>query len=258
MNDSSARATRPSLRRVGTRTHGDPPPEPPTWQAAPAGDGSMVHFRAIPMTMRALVWSIVGIVIAAGVLVAVLLIAVSEILGLGARLTIIVVGVGIALPLSLAFFALLRRRTVECTVAFGARELRVTTAAGTVRVPYRDLEHLRWRCDSEYARVEARTGATGVSLIVGIANRRPAPRRGCRRCLVASSLCSTRQGSSPNDPVVARSSPSGGTPPRHPADRTAHPTGYCLSRSNCARCAALAATVAVAWATFSGVSARSL
>jgi len=129
----------------------------------------MVRFRAIPMTMRALVWSILGIVTAAGVLVAVLLIAVSDILQVGARLTIIIVGVGIALPVSLAFSALLRRRTRDCTVAFGAYELRITAGTDEISFPYRELEHLRWRCDSEYARVEARGAEIDISLIVGIA-----------------------------------------------------------------------------------------
>lgn len=129
----------------------------------------MVRFRAIPMTMRALVWSILGIVTAAGVLVAVLLIAVSDILQVGARLTIIIVGVGIALPVSLAFSALLRRRTRDCTVAFGAYELRITTGTAEISIPYRELEHLRWRCDSEYARAEAHGAEIDISLIVGIA-----------------------------------------------------------------------------------------
>ncbi|MHA7268742.1 hypothetical protein [Arthrobacter sp. HLT1-20] len=61
------------------------------------------------------------------------------------------------------------RKTVPCAVSFGNDRITVTTGPETVAIPYRDLDRLLWRCDSDYARVEVHGGGHRISLLVAVA-----------------------------------------------------------------------------------------
>lgn len=151
-----------------------PPRTVPEWQRDDSGDGSIVAFTAIEMPFRALTRAIVWIVVLVGALAVVLLIAFSDIvLHLGARLSIIVVGVVLALPAYSILTARLRRRTVACTLTLGNDELRIDVDGTASVIRYSRLDHLLWREKSDYARVEVRGAGTDISLLVGIAKAAP-------------------------------------------------------------------------------------
>ncbi|WEK60422.1 MAG: hypothetical protein P0Y60_14035 [Candidatus Microbacterium colombiense] len=147
-----------------------PPPVPPEWERDETGDGSIVKFPALELRMRRLTQMIVVIVVVAGGVTTALLIVLDDVvMRLGARLAILLVGVVIALPVYLVFTAVLRRRTASCSVAFGNDELRVTVGETLHVIAFRDLQHLRWRCRSDYARLELRGPDVDLSLVAGLA-----------------------------------------------------------------------------------------
>lgn len=167
-----------------------PTPTMPEWEREESGDGSSVRFPAIPLRMRVLTGTIVGIMVVVGLFATLLLIALDDIvMRLGPRLLIIVVGALIALPVYLAVTAVLRRRTIVCVVAFENDEIRVKTGDSNHTIPFRDLELLLWRSRSDYARIEVRGAGVDLSLITGLAKPPagrsaelpPLPRRVFRR-----------------------------------------------------------------------------
>ncbi|WP_435746358.1 hypothetical protein [Microbacterium sp. PMB16] len=171
-----------------------PLPVPPVWVKEEDADGSAVRFPAIELRMRALTIAIIVIVGVGGTGAFLLLIALDDIvMRLGPRLMIILVGVLIALPAYLVFTAVLRRRTVQCTVAFGNDELRVQVGDEMQVIPHRELELLLWRTRSDYARIEIRGAGADISLITGLAKPPtgfsaelpPLPRRVFRRLELA-------------------------------------------------------------------------
>ena len=245
-----SRVTDALIRREAKKR---PAPVPPEWQREENADGSRVRFPGIPLRMRALTVAIVVIVVVFGLAVRAADRVRRHRLRMGPRVAIIVVGIVIALPVYAVFTAVLRRRTQACTVAFGNDELRISVGDHTDVIRFRDLEHLVWRTRSDYARIEVRGAGVDLSLIAGLAKppagrtaELPAlPRRVFRRLELAG-MTVTR---SRRDEVV--------TFRRGPL------TGALLGRvrrscSRRARWAALRAAVAVAYATFSGVSSRSL
>ncbi|KQZ22204.1 hypothetical protein [Microbacterium sp. Root553] len=141
-----------------------PAPTPPAWQREDDADGSRVEFPAVPLRMRALTIAIVLIVVVVGLAGAALLIALDGAgVLLGPRIAILVVGAGLALPVYLVQLAVIRRRTLPCSVAFGDDELRIRVGTATHRIPFDELETLVWRTRSDYARVEVRgTGTKGA------------------------------------------------------------------------------------------------
>ncbi|MFF7293351.1 hypothetical protein ACFY9N_12560 [Microbacterium sp. NPDC008134] len=146
-----------------------PAPVPRTWERAANGDGSEVRVRAVQMRMRALTLAIVGMVVPAGLVAFVLMIAFDDLaMRLGPRIVIIALGLLIGLPVYFVFTALARRRAVSCTLAFGDDEFRLAVGAERYVVAYRDLERLLWRARSDYARVEVRAPGVDLSLLVGI------------------------------------------------------------------------------------------
>lgn len=146
-----------------------PAPVPRTWERATNGDGSEVRIQAVRMGMRALALAIVGMVVPAGLVAFVLMIAFDDLaLRWGPRIVIIALGLLIGLPVYFAFAAFARRRAVPCTVAFGNDELRLAVGADHHVVSYRDLERLLWRARSDYARIEVRAPDIDLSLLVGI------------------------------------------------------------------------------------------
>ncbi|GAA1780274.1 hypothetical protein GCM10009748_11900 [Agromyces lapidis] len=159
---------------VGRPSKSKPAPATPEWERAEHGRGSEVRFAAIPMTMRALTTAIVVIVVVVGAVAAAALIAAGDVIYLvGARLAIIIVGVAFALPAYFAYLAVVRRRTLDCTIGFGDDRLWLRTDASTTVVRFDDLDELVWRCRSDYARVEVRGAGVDVSLIAGAARSRP-------------------------------------------------------------------------------------
>ncbi|WP_368498003.1 hypothetical protein [Herbiconiux sp. A18JL235] len=151
-------------------------PVPPGWEED--YDGSMVRFSAVPMRLRTLTLQIVALVIVGGVVCTVLLIAFDDVaMSLGPRILVIVLGAAVALPL----YGLLRlrnaRHTVACSVAFGAKRMRVTAAGSTLELEYAHLAELTWVTGTDYARVEVvgvRTAdVVRKSLVVGVARQSP-------------------------------------------------------------------------------------
>lgn len=171
-----------------------PVPVTSEWEREESGDGSGVRFPGIPLRMRALTGAIIVIVVVFGLGGTAVVIAFDDVvLRLGARLTIILVGVVIALPVYFIFTGVLRRRTESCLVAFGNDELRVTVGESIHVIPFRRLEHLVWRTRSDYARIEVRGNGVDLSLIAGLAKPPrgltaelpPLPRRVFRRLELA-------------------------------------------------------------------------
>lgn len=171
-----------------------PPPAAPEWERDKGGDGSGVEFSALDLRMRTLTLAIVGVVLVVGVAGTLLLISFDDaVMRVGARLTIILAGVVVGLPVYLVLRAALRRRTLSCSVVFGNDELRIRAGSATHRIPFRQLQHLVWRTRSDYARLEVRGAGIDLSLITGLAEAPPGrtselpslPRRVFRRLELA-------------------------------------------------------------------------
>lgn len=142
----------------------------PEWEREESGDGSIVRFPAVELRLRTLTQAIVGITVVGGLLGVALVIALDDIvMRMGPRMMILFLGITVALPVYLVFTAILRRRTVPCTVAFGNDELRVGVGDELHRIAFRELEFLRWRCRSDYARIEVRGAGADLSLFAGLA-----------------------------------------------------------------------------------------
>ncbi|WP_102193247.1 hypothetical protein [Microbacterium aurantiacum] len=142
----------------------------PEWERDERGDGSFVRFLAVELRMQHLTVAIAGIVVVVGALSVVLLIALNDIvLSLGPRILIVVIGLVLGLPAYLVLTAVLRRRTEQCAIAFGNDEIRIDVGGAESVIRFSDLEHLRWRGRSDYARVEVRGAGVDVSLFTGIA-----------------------------------------------------------------------------------------
>lgn len=193
-----------------------PVPVTPEWEREEIGDGSGVRFPGIPLRMRVLTAAIIVIVVVFGLGGTALVIAFDDVvLRMGARFTIILVGVLIALPAYLVFTGVLRRRTESCLVAFGNDELRVTVGDSTHVIPFRRLERLVWRTRSDYARIEVQGDGVDLSLIAGLAKPPrgitaelpPLPRRVFRRLDLAGM---TQQHARRRDVTVFARSPGQG------------------------------------------------
>ncbi|MFK3678447.1 hypothetical protein ACI2IP_12010 [Microbacterium sp. NPDC090218] len=147
-----------------------PPSVTPGWERDESGDGSIVRFPGIELRMRTLTQAIVVIVVVVGLFGVALLIALDDIvIRMGPRIAIVLMGIVVGLPVYFVFTAILRRRTAQCAVAFGNDELRVRVGDVLHRIPFRELEFLRWRSRSEYARIEVRGAGADLSLFAGLA-----------------------------------------------------------------------------------------
>ncbi|WP_449408699.1 hypothetical protein [Microbacterium maritypicum] len=147
-----------------------PTPTTPTWEREPDGDGSGVRFSALPLRMSTITRATVVMVVVLGAAGVALLIALDDlVMRLGARVAIIALGILIAFPAYLGVLAVVRRRTLRCTLAFGNDEVRVVAGARTHVIPFRELDALVWRRGTDYARVEVRVDGVDLSLVVGLA-----------------------------------------------------------------------------------------
>jgi hypothetical protein len=148
----------------------------PEWERDESGDGSLVSVRVIELRMRQLTLAIIGIVLVAGAVAAGLLIAFDDVVvHLGAKLSIVLVAIVLGLPAYAALGGVVRRRTEECTIAFGDDEVRIVVGTTASVIRYADLDRLLWRCGSDYARAELCGGGVDLSLFSGLA--KPAPGR---------------------------------------------------------------------------------
>lgn len=142
----------------------------PRWERDERGGGSLVRFAAIPLRMRSLTQAIVVIVVVGGLLGGGLLIALDDIvMRMGPRIAVVLLGLVLGLPVYLLLMAMLRRRTVQCSVVFTDNEVRVDVDDTTHRIPFPAVEFLRWRCRSDYARIEVRGAGADLSLFTGLA-----------------------------------------------------------------------------------------
>ena len=149
-------------------------PAPPGWEED--YDGSVVRFTAVPMRLRTLTLQIVALVALGGAVCVVLLVVFDDLaMSLGPRILVIILGVAVALPL----YGLLRLRnagrSVDCSVAFGKKRMRVSVRESIHDLEYRRLDELIWVKGTDYARVEVveAGGVERVSLMIGVARQPP-------------------------------------------------------------------------------------
>ena len=187
------------------------PPTPPAW--GHEGGASVLRFSAVRLRMRALGLAVAAAIVVVGSAVVLLLVSTGDLAErLGPRILIVVVGGLLVLPLFMALKALVRRRTVTCTVSFEAR--RVTVDAGGTRldVPLARIDRLCWRTDGQSSRLELRAGRDRISLIAGLARAPrgtaptlpPLPRR-VRAGLTAAGL--TERATAPGTLTFRRARP---------------------------------------------------
>ena len=147
-----------------------------TWEAVPGESGSLVRFTAVRMRMRTLVLVIIGTVIVGGAAGAGFAIWLSERFGLvfGPRLLVLFLGLLVGLPCFVLISLWLRRATSVCSMRFDERSLRLTVDGVETRIGYSELDTLRWREGSDYARVVLLPlRGDEISLLVGIARALP-------------------------------------------------------------------------------------
>lgn len=131
-------------------------------------DGSIVRFPAVRMPIRDLRIAVVVLVVVLGGGAVALLIAFDAFV-LGPKMTVILLGTVIGLPAYYGLMAYYHRRTIEASVWFAPGRMRIVADAERFEVDFADIRMLRWRTDSEEARVEVRTDAVELSLIAGLA-----------------------------------------------------------------------------------------
>lgn len=150
------------------------PLAPPAWDRST--DARTVRFQALILSMRALTLLIIGLVLVLGSAGTALLIATDPLaVNIGPKRSAIVVGLLLGLPAYAIFMVVLRRRARACSVTFDERGIRLQVGTRRDSIPYADLDELRWRTDSDYARIETLTAGRRRTLLVGLA--KPAPGR---------------------------------------------------------------------------------
>ncbi|MBW1640002.1 hypothetical protein G3H63_13100 [Microbacterium resistens] len=149
---------------VGTR----PAPAAPSWEGD--GEGAVVRFTAVRLRIRTLALAIVGVVLVLGGGCVALLIALDDVVvRMGPRLSIVLAGLVLGLPAYLLLAASIRRRSIPCSVRFVRDRLQVRAGAETAELRLSEIELLRWRTETEYARVEVCGAGVDLSLVVGMA-----------------------------------------------------------------------------------------
>lgn len=159
--------TRRERRKAPTRTA-------PEWERDPSGDGSFVDVRVVELRMRRLIVALIAIVVfVSGAGVALLIALDDAVVRFGPKMSIVIMGLVLGLPSYAALTAVLRRRTRDCRIAFGNDDVRVTVGGSTSVVRFTEIEQLRWRGDSDYARIELRGAGVDLSLFSGLAKPLP-------------------------------------------------------------------------------------
>ncbi len=136
------------------------------------GDAAVLRFRAIPLRMRTLTLLIVVAVAVGGALSASAMIALGDLVErIGPRFLILGIGLLLALPTYLVLLALVRRRTVDIRLSAGPDMLGLRIGDVTHDVALGDIRMLRWRTDSDYARIELSARELDLVLNVGLARQ---------------------------------------------------------------------------------------
>ncbi|WP_223693429.1 hypothetical protein [Leifsonia poae] len=153
---------------LGRRSAPKVAPAPPAWELST--ERSTLRFSAVPLRMRTLGLMIALMVVIVGGIGALLMIATGDLAErLGARVVIIALGIVLGLPTYMLLVSAMHRRTVDCVVSFDSDRLRVEAGPVRVDVALSEIDLLLWRSDSDYARIELRSGTTELCLIAGLA-----------------------------------------------------------------------------------------
>lgn len=153
--------SRPSARRKKAT------PAAPEWQLE--NPGTAVHFHAVAMTVRTLNWILTIVFAAVAVALVYILFTFDWFMNTGSSTVVVLLCGALGLPAFLLLKAVVGRRTMACSVHFTRDRLRIDAGTSSSSVVLAQLEHLSWRSDGSYARVEARGPGMDVSLIVGLA-----------------------------------------------------------------------------------------
>lgn len=153
--------SKPSARRKNT------PSAAPEWQLE--NPGTALHFHAVAMTVRSLTWILAAVFTAVGAVLFYVLATFDWFLDTGSSTVIVVLCGALVLPVLLLVKTILGRKTVACSVHLTRNRLRIDIGTSSSSVALAQLEHLSWRCDGSYARLEARGPGLDISLIVGLA-----------------------------------------------------------------------------------------
>ncbi|WP_378144362.1 hypothetical protein ACFJGV_12910 [Cnuibacter sp. UC19_7] len=122
--------------------------------------------------MRTLTLLIVVAVAVGGALSASAMIALGDLAErIGPRFLILGIGLLLALPTYLVLLALVRRRTVDIRLSAGPDMLGLRIGDVTHDVALGDIRMLRWRTDSDYARIELSARELDFVLNVGLARQ---------------------------------------------------------------------------------------
>lgn len=138
----------------------------PNWSREDGG--SIVRFPAVPMRLRELYVMIVAVVLLGGGAVIALMI-VLDIFVFGPRMLLVLLGLIVGFPAYLILSESYRRRTVAASVWFDSDRIRVAYGAEVIETPLASIRMLRWRTDSEEARIELHTDVAEISLVAGLA-----------------------------------------------------------------------------------------
>ena len=185
---------------IGARDAAKAPPAP-QWESEERG--SIVRFRAVPLSRREIVlWWVLTATVALALVVLVLLATGGRVLDFGPKLILLLYVAVPGLPAYLLMSWLLRRGAVDCAVGFDADRLRIEVDGVVERIRYRELDRLVWCTEGDFARIEARGSGVDRRLVAGIARRPggaaalPVLSRRALRLLEEAGLASrTRRGS---------------------------------------------------------------
>ncbi|MDN5668028.1 hypothetical protein [Arthrobacter russicus] len=152
-------------------TQSSKPPRTGSWQQD--GDSSVLQFTALPMRMHTLALVITLMVLPIGAATAAMLISLDMMnFRFPVRVTIVVVGLGLAVPVCLIFFRTIRALATEYTVRLTPSRIDISSAREQQSFALQDIRLLRWRSQTDYARLVLVTGTRKISLLAGLRRAR--------------------------------------------------------------------------------------
>ncbi|GAA1050262.1 hypothetical protein GCM10009569_23810 [Arthrobacter russicus] len=133
----------------------------------------MLQFTALPMRMHTLALVITLMVLPIGAATAAMLISLDMMnFRFPVRVTIVVVGLGLAVPVCLIFFRTIRALATEYTVRLTPSRIDISSAREQQSFALQDIRLLRWRSQTDYARLVLVTGTRKISLLAGLRRAR--------------------------------------------------------------------------------------
>ena len=152
-------------------TQSSEPPRTGSWQQD--GDSNVLRFTACPMRMHTLALVITLMVLPIGAATAAMLISLDMMnFRFPVRVTIVVVGLGLAVPVCLIVFRTIRALATEYTVRLTPSRIDISSAREHQSFPLQDIRLLRWRSQTDYARLVLVTGTRKISLLAGLRRAR--------------------------------------------------------------------------------------